>query len=90
MIRRELAVIRVGQDGPFCDLEMSGNKYMVDHILPDAIGTKAAEAPVWLVDQLGQYMAVFQDTGGCHVPILFAFTVSIEVAHKNHRLIPSN
>ena len=90
MIRRELAIICVGQDSPFCNLEMSAHKYMVDHILPYAVGTKAAEAPIGLVDQLGQSMAVLQNTGGCHVHVPFTFPVSIEVAHENHWLIPSN
>ena len=90
MIRRELTIIRVGKDSPFRDLEMGADKNMVDHILPDAISTKAAEAPIGLVDQLGQSMAVLQNTGGCHVHVPFTFPVSIEITHENHWLIPSN
>ena len=61
MIRRKFSVVCIGQDSPFAGLEMGAHKYMINHIIPDAIMTKIIEASIGLIHQLRKTMAVFQD-----------------------------
>jgi hypothetical protein len=40
---------------------MGAQKYMINHVIPDAIMAKTVETSIGLIDHLGKPMAVFQD-----------------------------